>query len=414
MGQRLTQALVAELPVGRDRIVFDALEAGFGVRVTKAGAKIFVAHARVAGRLHRVSLGTFRDMTVTAAREAAREALQDMRAGRDPRVERAARATAAKAGATTVKAFAERWLDEIVRPKRKPNTLRDYEYLIEHKIVPALGHLAVQRVTKDDVLQLHIAMKDTPRRANYTISTFRALMTYAEDCGLRPPLSNPARRVEMYRERPRERFLSEVEIGKAAEAIRAAEGAHKIGPHAAAGLRLALFTGARSGEIVAAQWRHIDWHRNIIRLPDSKTNEPRTIHLSEAAVEVIKALPRVGPFIVAGAKPGEAYKNLSRAWIVAREYGGLSDVRLHDLRHSYASLAAGRGVSLQMIGKLLGHKVAATTQRYAHLTRDAVAAVNDELGAAMLAAIERRAPVGATVVPKGTLAKLRRGRAAQK
>jgi integrase len=236
-------------------------------------------------------------------------------------------------------------------------------------------------------------MKETPRRANYTISTFRALMTYAEDCGLRAPLSNPARRVEMYRERARERFLSEDEIGKAAEAITAAETARKIGPHAAAGLRLALFTGARSGEIVAAQWRHVDWGRKIIRLPDSKTNEPRTIHLSDAAIEVIKALPRVGPFIIAGTKAGEAYKNLSRAWIVAREYGGLGDVRLHDLRHSYASLAAGRGVSLQMIGKLLGHKVAATTQRYAHLTRDAAGAVNDELGAAMLAAIERKAPI---------------------
>ena len=100
-------------------------------------------------------------------------------------------------------------------------------------------------------------------------------------------------------------------------------------------------------------------------------------------------MPRVGKFIIAGAKQDESYKNLSRAWMVAREFGGWSDVRLHDLRHSYASLAAGRGVSLQMIGKLLGHRVAATTQRYAHLARDAVAAVNDELGEAMEAAIEK-------------------------
>jgi integrase len=299
----------------------------------------------------------------------------------------------------TVTAFAERWLAEVVRPKRKPRTVADYGRLLKDKILPALGHLVVERVTKEDVLlKLHLAMRETPRRANYAVSTFRAMMTYAEDCGLRPPLSNPARRIEMYREKARERFLSEDEIGKAAEAIDTAERRGMIGPHAAAGLRLALFTGARSGEITAIKWSHVDWGRKLVRLPDSKTNEPRTIHLSEAALEVLKTVPRVGPFVIAGAKDGEPYKNLSRAWIDTRKLPGLDDVRLHDLRHSYASLAAGRGVSLQMIGKLLGHKVAATTQRYAHLARDAVSAVNDELGAAMLAAIEGRpSREGATV-----------------
>jgi integrase len=380
MRHRLTQEFVAYLPAdGRDRIVFDALEAGFGVRVTAAAAKIFVAHVRVDGRLHRASLGRFPAVSVVEARNAARIALRDMREGRDPAMEQAARAKAIEAGATTVAKFSERWLDEVVRPKRKPRTRADYERLLKDKILPALGHLVVERVTKEDVLKLHLAMKDTPRRANYAVSTFRAMMTYAEDCGLRPPLTNPARRIEMYRERLRERFLSEEEIGKAAEGIAAAERAGKIGPHGAAGLRLALFTGARSGEITAAQWPHVDWQRRLIRLPDSKTNEPRTIHLSEAALEIVRTTPRVGPFIIAGAKDGEPYKNLSRAWIVARQYAGLDGVRLHDLRHSYASLAAGRGVSLQMIGKLLGHRVAATTQRYAHLARDVVAAVNDEL-----------------------------------
>ena len=154
-----------------------------------------------------------------------------------------------------------------------------------------------------------------------------------------------------------------------------------------------------SGEVTAIEWRHIDWQRRFVRLPDSKTNEPRTIHLSDAAVEVLKTLPRVGKFVIAGAKPDEAYKNLSRAWIKTRDRTpGLEDVRLHDLRHSYASLAAGQGVSLQMIGKLLGHKVPATTQRYAHLARDAVAAVNDQLGAAMVAAIDRRPPESASVI----------------
>ena len=139
-------------------------------------------------------------------------------------------------------------------------------------------------------------------------------------------------------------------------------------------------------------------------MPDSKTNEPRTIHLSEAALEVLKTVPRLGRFVVAGAKPNERYKNLGRAWIDTRANAGLQDCRLHDLRHSYASLAAGRGVSLQMIGKLLGHKVAATTQRYAHLTRDAVADVNDKLGEAIAAAIVKKS------APSGKVFKLPRRR----
>ncbi len=112
----------------------------------------------------------------------------------------------------------------------------------------------------------------------------------------------------------------------------------------------------------------------------------------------MKVVPRVGPYIIAGAIEGEPFKNLKRSWIVARKFRGLDDVRLHDLRHSYASLAAGKGVSLQMIGKLLGHKVPATTQRYAHLARDAASAVNDELGAAITAAIEKGEMPSANVV----------------
>jgi integrase len=393
---RLTEELVDALPVdGRDRIAFEG--GGFGVRVTPVGRKIFIAQARMGLRVRRISVGTFPEMKVRDARADALAAVAAMKDGQDPMAARAVRAKAIKAGETTVSAFAERWLAEYVRPKLKPRTVDDYERLVKQRIGPALGHLIVGSVTKEDVLKLHVDMKATPRRANYTVATFRALMSYAEDCGLRPPMSNPARRVKMYRERSRERFLSEDEIGKAAEGITAAQRAEKIGPHAAAALRLALFTGARSGELTAAQWGHVDWDRKLIRLPDSKTNEPRTIHLSDAALEVLKTLPRVGKFIIAGAIKDAPYKNLSRAWIVARGFVGLPDVRLHDLRHSYASLAAGRGVSLQMIGKLLGHRVAATTQRYAHLTRDAAAAVNDELGAAMTAAIEKKPPASATV-----------------
>jgi integrase len=394
MRERLTESLLDNLkPTNRDQFVFDTMLSGFGFRLTPAGTGIFFVSKP------RRTVGLRAEISAAEAREKAREMLVDIRQGKDPHLERRAREAAIAAGSMTVRQLAEQWMTQYVRPKLKPRTVADYEKLLAKHILPALGHLTVAGVTRADVTALHVAMKDTPRRANYTVRTIQGMMTYGCDNGLRPPLDNPVRKIKLYRERARERFLSEDEIGKAADAITAVERDGIIGPHGAAGLRLALFTGARSGEITAIEWRHIDWQRRFIRLPDSKTNEPRTIHLSDAAVEVLKTLPRVGKFAIAGAKPDEAYKNLSRAWIKVRDRTpGLADVRLHDLRHSYASLAAGQGVSLQMIGKLLGHKVPATTQRYAHLARDAVAAVNDQLGAAMVAAIDRKAPESARVI----------------
>jgi integrase len=395
--EKLTSKFVEALPIDTgERTVFDSGVPGFGIRVTANGRKIWIARARSGARRIKLNLGTFPEKSLSQARAEAHAALRDIRDGKDPRAEKAVRRAALEAGQTTVAELAERWLKEYVRIKLKPRTVEDYERLVEQRIVPRLGALPVSAVSKSDVISFHASMANTPRRANYTVATFRALMTFAEDVGLRPPHSNPGKKLKMYRQGVRERFLSEEEIGKAADAIVQAEAAGKITVHAAAALRLAMFTGARSGEITAVEWSHVDWPRKQIRLPDSKTNTPRTIHLSDAAIAVLKALPRVGRYIAAGRRMAgqsdvEPLKNLSGAWIKTRAYAGLQDVRLHDLRHSYASLAAGRGVSLHMIGKLLGHKVPATTQRYAHLARDAVASVNDDLGAAMQAAIARGA-----------------------
>src|SRR5262245_27316749 len=403
--ERLTQAYVEALESdGRDRFVFDARQSGFAIRVTPSGAKIFTAQGYVLGRKRRVTVGYHPQVSVAHARELALQALADMQRGNDPIVERKTRASAAKASAMTITQLADKWLADYVRPKLKPHTIRDYQQLLGQHILPALGQLSVAHISRDDVVRLHVAMAKIPRRANYAIATIRALLNFAIDLGLRPPGSNPARGIKSYREYKRERFLSEAEIAKAADAITAAEQKGTVGPHGAAGLRLCLFTGARSGEITAIEWSHIDWQRKLIRLPDSKTNEPRTIHLSEPALEVLRGIQRIGRYVIAGRLPDEPYQNIRRAWIFARELVGLDDVRLHDLRHSYASLAASKGISLQTIGKLLGHRDPQTTARYAHLAADAVAAVNDELGAALSAAIAKGSPSPAKVV------KLRRPR----
>jgi integrase len=386
--QRLTQSFVdAQIANGRDHIIFDSQLSGLGLRITPTGTRIFVAQGRVAGRKRRVTVGFADRMTLSQARTEALQTLAAMRQGADPAEDRKARLRAAQAKSLTIRELSEQWLRELVIPKLKPRTRADYQQLLAHHILPLLGNLAVAEIERRHIEQRHAAMASTPRRANYALAVTKAMLTFAVKRGLRP--NNPAVGIALYRENRRERFLSEAEIGAAADGITAAEKSGKVGPFAAGGLRLALFTGARSGEVTAFQWSQIDWERRLIRLPDSKTNEPKTIHLSDAAIEVLKDLPRVGPYVIAGGRRGQPYTHLSRAWVIARKYSGLDDVRLHDLRHSYASLALGRGVSLAVIGKLLGHRNPATTQRYAHLARDSVQAVNDELGAAMQAAIKK-------------------------
>ncbi len=199
--KRLTEERVESLQAtGRDSLIFDGLQPGFGIRVTPAGRKIFVAQARIGGRPRRITIGTWPEKSVADARGEARDALQAMRGGVDPAQDRKARIKAREAGQVTVSEFADRWLDEHVRAKLKPRTASDYEKLIAKRIKPALGTLTIANVSREDVLRLHHQMKAIPVRANRTISTVRAMMSYAEDLGLRPPATNPAKRIKLYRE----------------------------------------------------------------------------------------------------------------------------------------------------------------------------------------------------------------------
>ena len=394
--QRLTQHIVdTQAANGRDRIIFDSQISGLGLRITPTGTKIFVAQARIAGRKRRITVGYAADMPLSKARAEAQQMIAAMHAGIDPAADQRARLRAAAARSVTLRDFSARWLAEHAFPKLKPRTAQGYKEILHRHILPTLGNLSIAAIDREQIERLHLAMAETPRTANQAVAIIRALLGFAVQHGLKT--SNPAASIKPYRENKRERFLSEQEIAAAADAITQAE-RHGIGPFAAAALRLALFTGARSGEITSIQWSHVDWERRLIRLPDSKNNQPRTIHLSDAAIEVLRATPRAGTFVVAGSRPGTAYKNLTRAWARARKYAGLTDVRLHDLRHSFASLALGRGVPLAVIGKLLGHKDLASAQRYSHLVRDVVQEASDQVGAAMQAAIKK---------PRGKVVKLR-------
>jgi integrase len=382
MPLRITEAAAAALQAqnaSKDVFVFDTVLSGYALRRTPTGTVIHQARARVAGRKINFTVGRWPQMRTAEARELARLALADMKAGRDPAIERRTRQHAAAANSMTVAAFAEKWLIEHVQAKLKPlTTARDCASQLRRHIIPALGHRTIAELSYADINALHAKMKATPRAANYAIGTLRSLLQHAILAGLRT--TNPARQIIRYPETLRERFLSERESEAALNAIDKATADGTITIGAGAGLKLALYTGARRGEICATRWTDIDWDRRLIRLKEGKTG-PRTIYLSDVALDVLRSLPRTGPTVV-----GVKWRQLDRAWEAVRQRCGLDDVRLHDLRHSYASLALKQGVSLARIGKLLGHRRASTTERYSHLAADDVAAAADIVGAAFTAA----------------------------
>ena len=218
--------------------------------------------------------------------------------------------------------------------------------------------------------------------ANLMVSVFSKMMSWAEAFEYRPDNSNPCRGIKRYREVKRQRYLSMDEISSLGTALQEAEEEGLIGQFAAACIRLLIFTGARQGEILGLKWEYVDLKRKRLWLPDSKTGQ-KAISLNDQAIEILESLPRLNsnPYVIVGQRTGQHMINISKPWIVVRDRAGLKDVRMHDLRHSFASVAVSElGGSLPMIGKLLGHKQTQTTAQYAHLADEPVDRLNQGVG----------------------------------
>jgi integrase len=207
---------------------------------------------------------------------------------------------------------------------------------------------------------------------------------------------NPARGVKKAPVRKVERFLSEAEIARLADALDA-EAQQSGNPYSPAAIKVLLLTGSRKGEIVNLRWDHVDFERECLRLPDSKTGA-KVVYLNAPARASLRELPRMAdnPRVIPGMRADGAGRAIDKVWSRVRKAAGLADVRLHDLRHSIASVGAAGGLSLPVIGALLGHKHAATTARYAHLSADPLRAANDAVGARIAAAMNRKTDAAAT------------------
>ena len=369
--KRISRRTVEALKVEKDTIFWDSELAGFGVRVHPTGRKIYIAQTRADGKAaKRVTVGRHGVISADEARRRAALIVSRIKAGEEAIPEPMA---AKLAEGPTVGELAERYLEKHVAVRCKPKTESMYRLVVAKYILPAFGRRPALALGHREVTAFHHSLSAKPVMANHAVDTLSRIWNAAEDRGDVPEASNPCRLVAKNRERKRERFLTDEEFRRLGRVLDEAETRKGVSVHAVAAIRLLLLTGCRKGEILNLRWSEVDLAANELRLPDTKTG-PRTISLSPEAARVLSAIPRVdgNPFVIPGKIRGKAMRNLNDPWEIVCERAGLTDMRLHDCRHSYASRALALGESLPMIGRLLGHTQVETTARYAHLAEDSV------------------------------------------
>ena len=363
---KITKRTVDALkPHEREHVVWDDDLKGFGVRVHPSGRKVYIVKTRYRGRVIKMTIGPHGAVSPTYARVRAAEIITDARAGKNP--------SGRRSGAPTMSDLGKRFLDEYVPDHCKASTAEEYRRSVKLFIDPRIGKLRVPDVQRSDITTLHHDMRETPYQANRTLGVLSKMMNLAELWELRPDGSNPCRHVKRFREEKRERFLSDEEYKRLGSALREIEAEGSETAAAIAAVRLLMFTGCRLSEIQKLRWEHVDLEAGELRLPDTKTGA-KMVHLGGPAIAVLRALdrPEDNPWVIAGRKPGSHLTDLQHPWRRIRARAGLDDVRVHDLRHSFASGGLLVGEGLPMIGKLLGHTQVQTTARYAHLANDPV------------------------------------------
>ena len=361
---RITKRSVDAIKAGgTDTVYWDGELTGFGLRVRRSGRKSYVVQTRIAGKLCWFTIGPHGPLNPDQARARALEILASAKKGIDPRD-----ADARREAEPSMADLGRRFLEEYVPVHCKPSTREEYSRSVRLFVDPVIGELRVPEVQRKDIAALHHGLRDKPYQANRTLGVLSKMFSLAEVWGWRPDGSNPCRHVKRYKEHKRERFLSPEETERLGQVLREAE---EEMPSAVAAFRLLLLTGCRMSEIRDLRWDYVK--DDCIELPDAKTGG-RVVPLGPEARAVLSAIPRDedNPWVIAGRLPDSHLTDLQRPWRRIRKQAGLEGVRIHDLRHSFASRALALGESLTMIGKLLGHTQVQTTARYAHLARDSI------------------------------------------
>jgi integrase len=376
-------------PPSGNVIFYDRSVRGFGVRITANGAISFVLNYQLRGRERRITMGNFPEKSATWARAEALRLRGQVHGGTDPLEEREQRDQE-----PTVSELATDYLEKHARPYKRAGSLRNDERMISNIIQPKLGNLRVSAVGRRDIEKLHASLKATPIHANRVLSLLSKMFSLAEEWKWRN--DNPTKRVPRFHEDKRETWLDAEQLERLKRAL-----AEYSDQKTADALRLLILTGAREGEVLSATWDQFDLDRGVWTKPSHHTKQKKIEHvpLSAGALDVLTRMEKVhaGPHLFPGRYGDKARVTLRRPWVQIVKTAGLTTaveiqgkrrrlmrykptVRIHDLRHTYASHLVSSGRSLHIVGKLLGHTQPQTTARYAHLNEGALRDATNEFG----------------------------------
>jgi integrase len=367
---KLTKSVLRELKTkDKDLLIWDETLPGFGIRVKPNGTKTFLIQYRNQfGRMRRYSIGRLGDITLDQARKEARRLKSEIALGGDPAEKRTENRTS-----VTVKELSERYMSDHCEGRCKESTLQAHRWLLDKFILPKYANHRVLELSTQEIAAFHKSLKDTPYNANRVLGMLKSIFNKAEQWGLLPPKTNPAATLKPYRENKRNRFLSPEEYNTLFQTVEEQQRLGLIGIYQAGAINLLILTGCRLSEILTLEWRMVDLIHGRLLLERHKTDQKgiKAVPLNKLAQHVLANLPRVyaNPYVIVGKAEGRPLVNLQKPWRRVRKAAGLDDVRLHDLRHSFASAAAAAGIPLQVIGGLLGHSSQQTTARYTHLSQ---------------------------------------------
>lgn len=355
--------------------LWDDRVTGLHLRARASGAKAFYLYYRTkSGQQRRPKLGGWPSITLDQAREIASKMLAEVALGGDP-----GQAARKRRGAPTVADLIDAALKEHWGGTKSERQVRRR---LNVDVRPMIGTLKVSDVTRDDVMRIRRAMEDRPSAWNRTRAMMSKAFNLAEQWGWRGQNSNPVRYVNAFAEKPRDRYLTPEELGRFLRALDAIAPRYPI---AADHFRVLLLTGARENEIRSLQWGFIDAEAKLLRLPDSKTG-PKVIRALDEVLAILDARPRHlrSPYVFwSPVKPMQPYSYPKKAMAALRAEAGIDDIRMHDLRHTFASIGRAAGLTLQDIGDLLTHSSLATTQGYAHMMNDPARAALGKVAAEM-------------------------------
>jgi integrase len=380
MSEKISEKVVKNLvpPKHGNRILYDTQIPGFGVRVTAAGAVSFILNYHVHGRERRFTIGKHPEWSVIAARNRALELRRNVSEGADPMEEREQERTQ-----PTMNDLCAEYLEHHALVHKRPHSVRDDKQMIGAIITPKMGTLQISAVSRQGIEKLHASLKPTPYLANRVLALLSKMFSLAIEWHW--VSSNPAQGIPRFHEDRRERWLQPKELQRFIEALNAYQN-----QNVADAFRLLLLTGSRKSEVLTAEWSMFDLQQGLWTKPSSHTKERQIQHvpLSVQARELLTQMKEQSDetgFLFPGLN-GNPRTTLRAAWSQICKAAGLTDVRVHDLRHSYASYLVSHGVSLHVVGKLLGHSQAQTTQRYAHVAHQSLRDASNLFGSIFQAA----------------------------